>query len=201
MSAGSTSIGGRPIPVETGGIEDVSGGMVIPMTGGVVAGQPGEAGTAISGGQSNAAGQATTGGGRTGGEPDGGAGQMMDGGAVAGGQPWAGGLPMTVESGGAMAIEGCDQPAYDLNRGARPDGSFKIRGIVARDNFDGTCKVRGTRGADALVEFTAPSGREWVFTTLGTEFATILYAFRDCSEPGEQLTCVRDLNFDAFFTP
>ena len=56
----------------------------------------------------------------------------------------------------------------------------------------------GDFGADALVEFTAPSGREWVFTTLGTEFATIVYAFRDCSEPGEQPTCVRDLNFDAF---
>ena len=58
--------------------------------------------------------------------------------------------------------------------------------------------MAGTRGADALVEFTAPSGREWVFDTVGTEFATILYAFRDCDEPQAQLSCVRDLNFEAF---
>jgi hypothetical protein len=56
------------------------------------------------------------------------------------------------------------------------------------DEAAGTCG--GTNGSDVTVSFTAPTAGDWVFSTNGSAFDTVLYALDACG--GAQLACDDD---------
>ncbi|MEE2789157.1 MAG: hypothetical protein VX589_17610 [Myxococcota bacterium] len=136
--------------------------------------------------------------------PSGGMNTASSGGAMAGQMAAHGGGSDAGGSdrpgvGGAAIVEGCSKPVYDLTDGLVGPNRYRINGRVKLNTFEGSCAANGVRGADALIEFTAPIGGEWRFSTRGSDLFTVFYALTPCDaeDVETQLVCVQDLNADA----
>lgn len=60
------------------------------------------------------------------------------------------------------------------------------------DNWTGSCLPADTVGNDVAVAFRAPEAGHYLFSTAGTAFDTVLYAFRDCEDGFSELACNDD---------
>jgi hypothetical protein len=203
--AGATDAGDS---AESDALGDVDGAAGTGGAGGV-AGAGGAAGAGGSGGEAGAGGSGGAGG-AGGAAGVGGAGGIGGSGGAggAGGEAGAGGAGGAGAEGGAGGVggvpagPGCDEVAFiDLNRAAPNEaGVFTLLGEVSRNNFRGSCTVRGTHGADAAIRFTAPEAGEWQFDTAGSELDTDLYLRTACQDSDSELGCHDDVNFDAGLT-
>ena len=96
----------------------------------------------------------------------------------------------------------CDALHFvDLNAEAEREGEQWIyRGEVRQDRFRGSCSTAGTRGADAVMRFQAPSTGEWRFDTVGSEVDTDVYLRSVCRDAESERACNSDVNLPAGMT-
>ena len=96
----------------------------------------------------------------------------------------------------------CDELNFvDLNAEAEREGEEWIyRGEVRQDRFRGSCSTAGTRGADAVMRFQAPSTGEWRFDTVGSEVDTDVYLRSVCRDAESERACNSDVNLPAGMT-
>lgn len=89
------------------------------------------------------------------------------------------------ESTDSSGIFLCRDEAIDIPNNA--DSPWTYSGLVAGDDFQLSCSG-GHPGADSLLHWTAPRAGEYLFSTQGSQFDTLLTLQRDCRAESE-LVC------------
>ena len=157
--------------------------------GGAAGGTGGGAGGTGGGTAGTGGGAGGTGGGAGG--TGGGAGGTGGGtGGTGGGAGGAGGMGGAVDT--LMDCNGLDIQALNNFPGATAN-SFELTGQRGvQDNFGGSCSTPDKTSPDSVVSFTAPSAGQWIISTKGSDYDTVLYARATCDDADSELACNDD---------